>query len=279
MLPAAVLLLLGPTPARAEASDLPSAEEIEDAMPEGATLTGKEIWERYIENRMHSAVQHQRVISRDPGGNEQETRFWVRWKDFRDENHQAVEGVLGKTLVKFQEPFDMRHIGFLMIVHEDRDSDQWVYTPSSKRVRRIKLRGSTVMGTDYTFDDIAFQNVEDADYKRFPDEEINGEPVYVVEATLKPFVDSAYSRTRAYLEKEHYIPLRARYWDDSDVEVKEAESVASSIKEFNGTWVATNVTMKNLQQGTSSTIEVEKLDPNVEISENLFSLFRLGLRR
>ena len=30
------------------------------------------------------------------------------------------------------------------------------------------------MGTDYTFDDIAWKNVEDADYQRLPDEEIDG---------------------------------------------------------------------------------------------------------
>ena len=48
--------------------EYPSREYVEDAVPEGGTLTGKEIWEKFLENRMHSAMQYQTVISTDPGG-------------------------------------------------------------------------------------------------------------------------------------------------------------------------------------------------------------------
>ena len=108
------------------------------------------------------------------------------------------------------------------------------------------------MGTDYTLDDLAYQNIEDADYYRFPDEIEQGRAVYVVEATLKPFVDSEYTKSRVYIEKEHYIALRARYWDRADVEIKEATADADSIREFDGIWVATRSTMTDLKELTSS---------------------------
>ncbi len=276
----ALLLLAAPAPGLAEAIEIPDASEIEDAIPEGGSLTGRELYDRFLKNKMHSAVQHLTVISTDPGGNDQETRFWVRWKDFRDENDEAGEdGVVARTLVKFQYPQDMRHTGFLMIVHDDKSSDQFVYRPSSRRVRRVNLSGASVMGSDYTFDDIAFQEIENASYRRLPDEEIGGVPVYVVEAVLKATVDSQYSRTLSYLEQEHYVPLRARYWDDAGVEVKELKAVYESVQEFDGVWVATISTMYNLKQRTSSTMYIEKLDPNPEIADQLFSTFRLQLSR
>jgi hypothetical protein len=286
-LPLRLLVALATTlalavPAAAEKSDdeYPSNKYVEDVVPEGGQLTGKEIWEKFLENRMHSAIQHQRVISTDPGGGEQSTRFWVRWKDFRDdENNANADGVLGKTLIKFQEPADTKHLGFLMILKEGGSHDQFVYTPSSRKVKRVNLRDVSVMGTDFSFDDIAFQDIEDADYRRLEDEEIEGRLVYVVEAVVKPEIDSSYSRTLAYLEKEHYVPLRARYWDHADVEVKEMKARPESIRDFNGVWVATDSTMYNLKRRTSSTLEVENIDPNIEIAENLFSTFRLGLRR
>jgi hypothetical protein len=43
----------------------------------------------------------------------------VRWKDYRDKNHKAVGGH-AKTLVKFQDPEDMRQTGYLMVVNADR---------------------------------------------------------------------------------------------------------------------------------------------------------------
>jgi hypothetical protein len=267
-----------------ETIEVPSSAEIEDAIPEGASLSGREIYERFLKNKLHSAVQHQRIISSDPGGNDQESRFWVRWKDYREENGKgekeaSPDGVLAKTLVKFVEPFDMRFTGYLMIMREDRDHDQFVFTPSTRRIRRVKLRQASVMGTDYTFADIAYQDIEDADYRRLPDEFIEDVAVYVVEAVFKPFVQSPYTKTMVYLDREHFVPLRARYWDHADVEIKEMSAVPSSLKEFNSVWVATESTMRNLKEGTCSTLHVEKLDPNPELADQLFSIFRLELRR
>ena len=259
--------------------EYPSRDYVEDAVPQGGTLTGQEIWEKFLENRMHSAMQYQTVISTDPGGSMQETRFWVRWKDFRDDDDEAVNGVLGKTLVKFSEPFDMRHTGFLMILREDRGHDQFVYLPSSRKVRRLNMKDVSVMGTDFSLDDFAFRDVDDAEYRRLSDEVIDGIPVFVVEAEIRPGVESPYSRTRSYLEQEHYIPLRSRFWDRAGVEVKEMTADPRTITEFNGVWVATNAVMRNLKRKTSSQLVIERLDANVDIADNLFSVFRLSLRR
>ncbi len=258
---------------------LPDRKEAEDALPEGGSLTGKEIFERFLDNRLHSAVQYQTVFSRDPGGNEQRLRFWVRWKDYRDSEHNAVDGIVAKTLVKFEAPDDMRQTGFLMVMKEDRTSDQFVWTPSSGRVRRVQLRGVGVMGTDYTFDDINWKNVEDADYERLPDEVIDGRPVYVVEVTMKPFVESQFRTTRAWIEKEHYVPLRALYRDENGVEIREMLAPADGLREFDGTWVASESTVTNLKEKTSTRVLVDKLDANVALADRHFSTLQLTLRR
>ncbi len=258
---------------------LPDRREAEDALPEGGSMTGREIFERFLDNRLHSAVQYQTVFSRDPGGNEQKLRFWVRWKDYRDEHNKAVDGVLAKTLVKFEAPDDMRQTGFLMVLNQDRSNDQFVWTPSSGRVRRVQLQGVGVMGTDYTFDDISWKSVEDADYQRLPDEELDGVPVYVVEVTMKPFVESQYSTMRAWIEQKHYVPLRGLYRDENGVEIREMRAPAASIREFNGTWVAGESTMFNLKEKTSTRIVVDKLDANVALADRHFSTLQLTLRR
>jgi hypothetical protein len=276
-----VCALLWPPAAATESAavDLPTHEEIEDAIPEGASITGREIYERYHEQRILSGIQYQSVISRDPSGDEQRSRFWVRWKDFRDENNEPVDGVIAKTVVKFLDPFDMRNTGLLVITNKGRDPDQFVYQPSRRRVRRVKLQGVGVGGTDFGYDDIAFHNLEAADYVRLPDEELDGGPVYVVEATLKPFIHTDYRTSTVRFEKDHYIPLHAVYRDESGVEIKESRAARSSIKEFDGSWVASEVTMYNLKEGTSSVLLVEKLEPNVEMADRLFSLFRLQIGR
>ena len=275
----ALVLLLAPLPSRAEDVQLPSQKEVEDAIPQGGSLTGRQIFDKFLDNRLRTCVQWQTVISRDPGGSEQRTRFWVRWKDYRDKNKKATNGVIAKTLVKFQEPEDLRETGYLMVVNADRSNDQFIWSPATGQVRRVRLRGVGIMGTDYTFDDIGWKNIEDADYKRLPDEAIDGIPTYVLEVTMKPFIESEFRTMRTWIDKQHYVALRAVYRDDKGIEMREMRADSTSVQDFDGAWVPTKSTMYNLREKTSTTIYVEALDPNVHLGDQHFSTLQLTLRR
>jgi hypothetical protein len=257
----------------------PAAAEVEDAIPEGGSLTGREIYERFLENKFTQSFQELHVKSRDPGGNSQTTRFSISLQDHRDEAGEATEGVIAKMLVQVTDPFDMRHSAYLMITKDPGPDDEFAYRPSSRRVQRVDLKNTSLLGTDYTFNDIAFQNIEDADYHRHPDETIDGTEVYVVEANVKETIDVEYHKTISYLEKEHYIPLRTRYWDDHGVEVKEMSAPASKIQAFGDAWVATESTMRDLRQQTSSSLYVDALDTDPEFHQKIFTVSQLSKGR
>ena len=75
-----------------------------------------------------------------------------------------------------------------------------------------------------------------------------------------------------YMEKEHYIPLRVRYWDDFGVEVKEMTASPESIRSFGKLWIATKSTMRDLRQQTHSTLLVEDVDTEPNFHPRLFSV-------
>ena len=278
LLGAALVFAAIAMPVRAAELELPAREEIEAAIPEGGSLSGREIFDRFLDNRLHSAVQWQTVVSRDPGGNEQRSRFWVRWKDYRDSEKKSHDGVVAKTLVKFSDPEDMRQTGFLMVVNKDRSNDQFIWSPATGRVRRVRLSGVGIMGTDYTFDDIGWKSIEDAEYQRLPDEVIDGVPAYVLEVTMKPFVDSEYQTMRTWIDQEHYIPLRTIYRDPNGVPMREMVAESGSIENFEGAWIATRSVMYNLKERTSTSVYVEALDPDVTLADQAFSTFQLTRR-
>lgn len=271
-LPAA---LVSPVVSSGEDRVTPDAVEVEDALPEGGSLTGRQIYERFLDNKFRQSFQELRVYSRDPGGNAQLTRFAISVQDERDDNDEPTNGVNARMLIEVSDPFDMRHTAYLMIAKEPGPDDEFVYQPSQRRVKRVDLKNQSLLGTDYTFNDIAFQNIEDADYKRLPDEVIDGTVVYVVEANVKETIDVEYHRTITYLEKEHYIPLRTRYWDDFGVEVKEMTAPYAKIRPFGKVWIGTESTMKDLRQQTSSTLIVDSLDTDPEFHRKTFSLTQL----
>lgn len=259
-------------PAQAERSLAPDASEIEEALPEGGSLTGREIYDRFLKNRNRESFQRMSVISTDPGGSQQRTRFSVSTQDLRDENDEATDGVLGKALVQVSHPFDMRHTAYLVIAKDPGPDDEFAYQPSQRLVRRVNLKDTSLLGTDYTFNNIAFQSIEDADYLRMPDEVLGDTPVYVVETNVRETVDVRYHRTMMYLEKDHYVPIRVRYWDDHGVEVKEMTASHPSIRRFGNIWLATESTMRDLLQQTSSTMFLEEVDTEPKFHRRLFSI-------
>jgi hypothetical protein len=68
-------------------------------------------------------------------------------------------------------------------------------------------------------------------------------------------------------------------WDAAEVPVKEMNVKRDSIRAFDGVWIATESEMRNLHEGTTSTLFVEKLDANPIIAEQKFSLMRLHMGR
>jgi hypothetical protein len=274
----AVLLLL-PLDLGAAEAEIVSAEEVEAAFSEGERLSGREIYDRFLRNKFRTSTATLTMLSTDPGGAIQETELYVRWKDFRDQDNQPANGIIAKTYVRFEKPFDIWRLTYLIVAREDRDHDQFVYLPSSNMTRRVRVRGVGIMGTDYTIDDIAFQNIEDADYTRLPDGSVGGLPVYVVSATMKPIFDTEYRTVIAYITQDRYVMVRALYQDEAGDTLRELEANTETISDYDGVWIATESTMTDVKRDTSSTLLVQTLEANPPLDDQLFSSFALLRRR
>ena len=269
----AALLLAAGAPAAGAADAAATAEA--PAIVDDAKLTGRDIYDRVLRNRFESFSQDTQLISGDRGGRQQESRLQLTWRSFRDENGQPTRGVVSKTLVRYVYPFDVRFSGYLVISNHERLTDQFVYYPSRRKVVRVNLRSEAVFGTDFAYEDVIPREIEESDYERVADETVNEIPVYVVEVVPKAFAASEYSRVRVYVEKERFVPLRTRYWDDAGVEVKELRAAPSEIRNFGGVWLPMKVTMRNLQQESFTTLVVSNFVPNPVLPQATFDLSRL----
>jgi hypothetical protein len=245
-----------------------------DVLPAGTLLDGRAIYERVLANRFKATFQKERIVSTDPGGTRRETELWSRWKDYRDPQGRPTETVLSKTLVKYTAPRDVRNSGYLIIRKLGEPADQFVYLKSSRRVRRVSM-GESIMGTDFSLEDIVPRSIEASDYVRTVDEKVGDVPCYVVEVTPKPDSDSEYSRLLVYVEKEHFVMLRTRYWSRDGVEVKEFNAPASTLEEVRGVWIAREGTMKSLINGTTTTLYIDEIDPQAPTRDSIFSVSNL----
>ncbi len=193
----------------------------------------------------------------------------------RDEKEQSQGAIIARSMVQYTHPFDIRYSGYLILSRLETVNDQFVYLSSQRRVKRVNLRGEPVFGTDFSFEDILPREIEDADYARLADAETNGLDCFVVEAIPKERARSEYSRMRIYVDKLRYVPIRTRYWDGREVEVKELRVEASEIELIEGVWVPKQMTMRHLKLNSYTTLKLDRIEPNPTLAKTTFELRRL----
>jgi hypothetical protein len=256
-------------------SDEPGDARLEES-ENHAALSGQEIYRRMLANKYRRGIQNVEIVSSDPGGSEQTTVFTASLEDHRGEEDQPIDGKNASLLIEITRPFDMRHTRYLMVAKEPGPDDEFIYRPSNRLVKRVDLKQTPLMGTDYTFNDLAYHDIDGATYNRLPDEVLGGVPVFVIEATVTDTRASQNHRSISYIERLHFIPIRVRYWDRYDVEIKELTADPSSIRLFGETWIATRSAMRDLLQGTTSRSSLLSLDTEPTFSKMHFSTRRLA---
>ena len=239
-------------------------------------LNGRQIYQRVLDNSFRSFIQESSLISGDRGGNAQESRFKMWFQDLRDRDQPQARGaVVAKSMVQYSHPFDIRYSGYLVLSKLDTTNDQFVYMASQRRVKRVNLRGEPVFGSDFSFEDILPREIEDADYTRLADEWAQEADCFVVAAIPRPHLRSEYSRMHVYVDKQRFVPLLTRYWDDREIEVKELTADPSQIEWIDGVWVTRRVTMRHLKHHSFTTLQLTSIDPNPPLSKTTFELRRL----
>ena len=238
-------------------------------------LTGHDIYSKIVENRFRSFSQESKLISADRAGRTQESRFDMRWQDFRDENGEALRGILSKTLVKYSHPFDIRHSGYLIQANKGRGNDQFIYYPSRRQVVRVNLRSQSIYGTDFSFEDVIPREAEHFAYRRLADATVDTVPVFVIELYPKESTDSEYSKIEVMVDKERFVILRSRYWDQAEVEIKRFSAETAGVQQFEGVWVTMKSKMRNLLLESYTELIITEVVANPDFASDTFDLGRL----
>lgn len=290
LLPLATSLAAAPepesVPVESASLESPGAEAppaVDSAQAAEDALTGDEIYRRVLENRFRAYEQRLEMESGDRTGHAQDVRLEMKYMSFKGQS----ETILSKTIAKYHSPQDVRHMGYLVVNKREGADDQFVYRPSSRRVRRVNLRGEAVFGTDFSFEDIIPQEFEDATYQRLPNDQVDDLDCFSVEVTPVKDAESEYSRFVVNVHKEHFIPLRTRYWDNRDVEVKLVTADVSTITSYDTeeegepkqVWIAQKSRVVNLKADSYTALTVVDLTPNPKLGSRDFSERKLTASR
>lgn len=248
-------------------------------------LSGDAIYQRVLDNRFDAYEQDILLVSGDGVGHFSRVEVGMRYKNFREKS----ERVVSKTIAKYFAPPDVRHLGYLVINKNKGPDDQFVYRPSSRKVRRINVRGEAVAGTDFSFEDIVPPEFEDGDHFRMPDAEVGGLAAYVVTVVPHAETESEYSKVVISVEKENFVPIRTLYWDNKRVFIKQLDAETGSLEGFEDVdvegeapktiWIARRARMSQVKSGHFTHLDIERFVANPRLRERDFSQRELTASR
>jgi hypothetical protein len=176
-----------------------------------------------------------------------------------------------KSAIRFLSPAEVKGVALLVVNHPDRASDQWMWTPSIGRDRRIALqdRSTRFFGTDFSFEDLEERDVDQYDFSMSGEEPIDGAPCWRILARPKKGKTSQYSESRLWIRKDNYVA--AQY--ENLVKDQVARRLhLSRIENVQGIWTARHLEMTDLRRNSRTILRIEKLQYNVPMQDDDFTV-------
>jgi len=115
-------------------------------------------------------------------------------------------------LIRFESPADLRNVGLLYLEHEHHPNDYFLYTPETRRVRRLpeSFVDNDIYGIDPEFLGFGVARNEPTKIRSMKIERIEGRNAFrLAESALSP--NPRFEERVTWIDAESFIPLRTEH--------------------------------------------------------------------
>ena len=194
--------------------------------------------------------------------------------DKRWRSERAGSAGNSKVVLRFTAPAEVKGVALLIVNHTDRASDQWMWTPAIGRDRRIALqdRSTRFFGTDFSFEDLEERDVDQFNYKLLGQEDVDGARCWRIEARPKQTKTSQYSSLLLWVRNDNYVTAQLQAF----VKDQLARRLRyQQIENVQGIWRARLLEMTDLRRSSRTVLKIEKLQYDVPVKDEEFTLTAL----
>ncbi|MCR4675957.1 MAG: outer membrane lipoprotein-sorting protein [Sphaerochaetaceae bacterium] len=192
-------------------------------------------------------------------------------------------GDVTKEVIVFTSPKDVSGVGYLMFNYEEqedgskKDSENWLYMPALKKVKRIASSGTEAegnfMGTDFTYEDMGDRSISKDTYTLLGEEYAGGVKCWKIKCVSIEHTESDPERV-VYIGQDDYLLYRCEFYDRHGALHRVLE--CSEI-EYIDSYPCTKVMkMQNVQSGSWSMITMSDVQYNTgAIDDSVFTVSAL----
>jgi len=178
-----------------------------------------------------------------------------------------------RVMLRIEAPPDLSGAAYL-VREADPADEMYMYLPSVNKVRRITggAMDGKLWGTDLSYNDLKqIQNAFSAGTTvAEADGQIEGRPVHVLRFTPRAQEPSRYATVRAHVDQKTCVALRVEFFEGGSVR-KEATVPAKSLKQSGKLWYASEALMRDLKDGTQTTVRVLGVTSGDKLSSRYFN--------
>lgn len=180
---------------------------------------------------------------------------------------------LVRAMLRILAPSDLANAAYLVREGAERD-DMFVYLPALNRTRRItgSSADGPLFGTDLSYADIkqvqnAFSGgavtLEGADT-------VDGRPAKRLDMVPRADAQSRYSRLKAWVDDKTCVALRTEFYEGAVLR-KRLSANPKSLVQSGQRWYAAETEMRDLKDGTHTTLKITGVTSDPRLSDNLFN--------
>lgn len=228
---------------------------------EGERLDGRTVMERLEESQRTEIAYAEGLVTVEDRGRVRE-KAWREWR--------LGWGAEARSLVQFLEPAEVRGVGLLTLGRADRPDEQWFYAPAIDRHRRIaRVEKSTrFLGTHFTYEDMEPRDIDDDEYRRVEDGEVDGAACYRIEARPRPETESQYSKRIFWVRRDPLVVVRVEGYVDGKLR---RTFRGSNLETAEGVVTAHRWEVADEKRSGRTTLVLDNVRHRLELGEELFS--------
>ena len=182
---------------------------------------------------------------------------------------------LRRSLLVFTGPKDLKGTALLTWELADDQHKQWLYLPGQKSLQRIaaSAKRSSFMGSDFIFEDLQPDAIDQFTYSAPTTEELDGHPCYVVEVTpasAQKAKDSAYGKRVVYVRQDIFFTVKIDFFDKRGRLIK-TQTNHDLVNLTGDVWYAQKVLMTHHKKKHKTLMGVKSKEINVALEDKIFS--------
>lgn len=175
------------------------------------------------------------------------------------------------------KPASEKGMAFLQHDFDDeaKDTEQWMYLPAMKKLKRIISetddgpKTGTLFGSEIAYEDIEKRHINDATYELLSEERYNKRKVWKIKSTptAEQARKSSYAYTISWIDQERFMASKFELYDRQG-QLKKT-FLQQKVNRQDGIWVARQMMVINHSNQRMSLMQISKIVLNIDVPDAL----------